>query len=76
MFYPFGLLLLDDKKGKKVQGIVYKHGRDVEQINMEILQRWIGGEGKQPVTWGTLVEVLRDVELTALADDIAAVKYA
>ena len=30
--------------------------------------------GKQPVIWKTLVEVLRDIELSALADELEAVK--
>ena len=45
-----------------------------EQINQEILEQWIAGKGEEPVTWGTLVEVLQDVELTELASDIADVK--
>ena len=51
-----------------------KHHYDAEQINMEILQEWLAGRGKQPVTWATLVEILRDIELTALASEIEAVK--
>ena len=39
-----------------------------------LFKLWFGGEGEQPVTWGTLVEVLHDVELTTLASDIADVK--
>ena len=26
-----------------------------------ILQRWLNGEGRQPVTWGTLVDGLEDI---------------
>ena len=39
-----------------------------------LFKLWFAGEGEQPVTWGTLVEVLRDVELATLASDIADVK--
>ena len=35
-------------------------------INKEILQ----GLGKQPVTWSTLIEVLRDIDLNSLANDM------
>ena len=52
----------------------HKHRGDVEQINMEILQEWVSGRGRQPVSWATLTEVLRDVELCELASDIEAVK--
>ena len=47
---------------------------DAEQINTEVLQQWITGRGKQPVTWKTLTEVLHDIELTTLAGEIEAVK--
>ena len=52
----------------------YKHRGDVEQINMEILQEWVSGRGRLPVSWVTLTEVLQDVELCELASDIEAVK--
>ena len=51
-----------------------KYQHDAEQINTEIVQEWLTGRGKQPMTWATLVEVLRDVELFTFAGDIEAVK--
>ena len=51
-----------------------KHHYDAEEINTEILQEWLTGKGKQPVNWATLVEVLYDIELSALAGEIEAVK--
>ena len=48
--------------------------RDAEQINLEVLQEWVEGRGKQPVTWDTLVSVLRDTQLTELAIEIASAK--
>ena len=54
--------------------MAHKHLNDAERINEEILEKWLVGKGKQPVTWATLVEVLRDIELSVLADDIEAVK--
>ena len=51
-----------------------KYQHDAEQINTEIVQEWLTGRGKQPMTWATLVEVLRGVELSTLAGDIEAVK--
>ena len=72
--YQFGVLLLKDETGARLETIIRKHLNDAEQINMEIFKLWFAGEGEQPVTWGTLVEVLRDVELATLASDIADVK--
>ena len=46
---------------------------DAEKINADILQQWISGRGKHPVTWKTLTEVLYDIGLNTLAGDIKAV---
>jgi len=73
-FSQFGTFLLDDRTGSKVKIMECKHHYDAEQINMEILREWLAGRGKQPVTWTTLVEVLRDIELSTLAGEIETVK--
>ena len=73
-YVQFGTLLLDDRNGSRVKIMAHKHLSDAERINTEILQEWLTGRGKQPVTWATLVEVLHDMELTALAGEIEAVK--
>ena len=73
-YLQFGTLLLDDRNGSKVKRLVYEHHYNVEKINTAILQEWLIGRGKQPVSWATLVEVLRDIELSTLADEIEAVK--
>ena len=70
----FGIFLLQDLNGQKVKSIKSNHQSNPSQINTEILQEWLAGKGKQPVTWATLVEVLRDTELYTLADDISTVK--
>ena len=73
-YVHFGICLLNDTNGSKVSNMAHKHSKDAERINTEILQEWITGRGKQPVTWATLVEVLRDVKRSVLAHDIEAVK--
>ena len=73
-YYQFGLFLLEDDTGAKIKSIALKHNNDTEQINTEVLQQWITGGGKHPVTWKTLTEVLYDIGLTTLAGDIEAVK--
>ena len=73
-YCQFGILLLEDTNGAKVRNMEHKHQRDAEQINTEILQEWVSGKGRLPVSWATLTEVLRDVELSELASDIEAVK--
>ena len=68
----FGILLLEDKNGARVAAITDRYRDNAEQINTEILREWLNGRGKQPVTWGTLIGVLRDTELDVLAGDIEA----
>ena len=72
-YYYFGLHLLDDPNGTRVHNIERDY-REIERINTEILREWATGRGKKPVTWETLIEVLRDIELSALASEIEAVK--
>ena len=70
----FGILLLQDRTGANVRNIAHRCSNDPERINTEILQQWLAGMGKLPVTWATLVEVLRDIGLSTLADGISTVQ--
>jgi len=56
-YVQFGVFLLDDRNGSKVK---------TKQINIEILQEWLTGRGKQPMTWATLIEVLNDCNVNWL----------
>ena len=71
-YFQFGIFLLDDKSGARVKSIAREHHYHAEQINMEILQEWLSGRGKLPVTWATLVEVLGGIKQFTLAE---AIKY-
>jgi len=73
-YVSFGTFLLDDSTGSRVKMTAHKHLNDAERINTEILQEWLTGRGKQPVTWATLVEVLHDIKFSTLAYEIEAVK--
>ena len=73
-YHDFGLLLLNDHNGTRVQNMELKHREDAERINKEILQEWATGRGKKPVSWQTLTEVLCDIGLRTLASEIEAVK--
>ena len=72
-YFQFGTFLLDDTDGSRVETVAHKHSNDAERINIEVLKQWLTGRGKQPVTWAILVEVLRDIKLSTLADDIEAI---
>ena len=68
-YLRFGILLLNDKSGAEVKAIVTQKREDAEQINIEILRLWIGGKGK-PLSWDTLIDVLKAIGLNTLASDI------
>ena len=74
-FRQFGLFLLEDDTGDRIQFISNSHIKDAEQINMEVLQQWINGKGKHPATWKTLTDVLHDIELHTLAREIELTKF-
>ena len=73
-YRQFGVFLLQDDNGTRVDSIAHKHMNDAEQINKEVLEEWIAGRGKHPVTWQTLAEVLHGIKLRTLAREIEAVK--
>ena len=73
-YTQLGTFLLEDDDGSKVEAIENQYRDNAEKINIEILKKWIQGQGKQPVTWRTLVDVLREIDLNSLADSIAVVE--
>ena len=69
-YCQFGIFLLNDLNGTRTCNIEHEHREHAEKINTEILREWAMGRGKQPVSWKTLTEVLRDIELGTLASEI------
>ena len=57
----FWVLLLQDHRGTKLKSICENYDRFLH---------WIHGGGRTPVTWETLVEVLKEADLNTLASDI------
>jgi len=73
-YKKFGITLLKDDSGCGVDNIIHEHRENAERINIEVLQEWLAGRGKQPVTWETLVNVLHDIGLSTLAGVISTSK--
>lgn len=67
-----GTLLLKDDNYAITSSIVEQFQSNAFKINFEVLTRWIQGKGKDPVTWETLVEVLKCIELSQLAKEISS----
>lgn len=72
-YMTFGLFLLNDENGRIVSSIEKQRMQRSHEINKDILDRWIAGNGLKPVTWNTLVKCLRKAKLHTLANDIEAV---
>ena len=70
-YYQFGLLLLENDT---IRSIAHKHREDPERINIEVLEEWVAGRGKHPITWQTLTQILCDIKLCTLAVEIEEVK--
>ena len=68
-FRSFGQFLLCDDTGAVCTSIA-NNNSDMTSINYDILSQWLQGKGKRPVQWLTIIEVLRGIELDALANTL------
>ena len=66
----FGIFLLNDKNGVIIAAIAQQRMGNAYQINQEVLMKWLQGQGRHPVSWKTLVDVLKSINLNVLAADI------
>ncbi len=69
-FNRFGIMLLNDETGARITAIETQHSKNAQNINLEVFKSWINGEGREPISWNTLVTVLREIGLNPLADKI------
>lgn len=69
-YTKFGVLLLEDNSGARIRDIANKHRDYGQKVVIEILQEWLIGKGKQPVSWQTLTAVLKDAGFYELEKDI------
>ena len=69
-YKKFGTFLLKDETGIQVDNIASAHSNKPEDTVTGILQEWIGGRGRTPQTWCTLITVLKESELYVLAKEI------
>ena len=73
-YYDFGVNLLQDDTGAKMNAIVEHCCEDATDINRQVLHKWLEGRGKQPVSWATLATELELCGLTQLAKNINTMK--
>ena len=67
--FDFGVHLLNDDNGQITENVHSDEKGSTKNVNRKILMKWLDGQGK-PVTWESLVSVLRSIQLNALATDI------
>lgn len=68
--YDFGLYLLDDPTGNRVKNIQHEKKGNLEEQNKEIAYQWLLGNGEKPVTWYTLMKILKKIKQGTLSDMI------
>ena len=68
-----GIHLDFDPTGNTIDLIGARHPSDPEVCCTEMMRKWLGGRGRQPANWATLVRVLRDAEFSVLAGDVEQV---
>ena len=73
-YFDFGTLLLEDETGAHISALELQHHMNVQSINRHIFQEWFSGDGRQPVSWKTLISVLKDIGLVQLAKSIRDAK--
>ena len=72
-YFMFGIFLLNDKTGSRVNAFGDDYRGRSHIIILKILLEWIEGKGL-PVTWESLVQALRVTGLSVLANQIQAFK--
>ena len=69
-YINLAMFLLNDENCDIVHILEIQYQHDPERIVREVFKKWLSGTGKKPVTWKTLVDVLRDIQLNSLAYEI------
>ncbi len=69
-YFQLCVFLLKDDHGNIAAALEKEHSKNGEDINREVLRRWLNGEGLLPVSWATLIGVLKDMEQDTLAKKI------
>jgi hypothetical protein len=72
-YKDFGIFLLSDDDGCRMDAIIIECQGVVDRIVIRILQEWVLGRGKPP-TWNTLIKTLKNCQLNVLADKVQKFK--
>ena len=62
-YYTFGIKVLEDQDGSRMDAIEHRHQRDPIRINTDVMKEWLKGRGRRPMSWATLATVLEGIIL-------------
>ena len=65
-----GILLAFDDEGTHVATIDKKHHGDPAACCQAMFQHWLSGNGRKPLTWRHLIELLEDSDQEVLAGEV------
>ena len=65
-----GIHLLNDGTGSVTQSIIVSDPKSPTTIIVNILSSWLQGGGKEPVTWATFINVLKQIGMSELAKEL------
>ena len=65
-----GIFLLADDAGDVMESIEAQYKPDPVQITRAVFRRWLKGRGLTPVSWATLISLLKVIELNVMAKQI------
>ena len=57
-------------KEPEVRTITRNHPCDVESACTDMFEQWLAGEHRKPVTWQTVVDCLKEIDLNVAASDL------
>ena len=69
-YHDLSIRLLNDGNGTITRNIESQYSPNQTRITKAIFQKWLQGTGRTPQSWATLITVLKEIKLTALAEEI------
>ena len=66
----FGILLDFDETGRILDRIAKDHPSDAERCCTQMMKEWLEGRGRQPATWATLIDLLKDADINDLTQQL------
>ncbi len=66
----FGIYFDFDKTGQTLKCIAKEHPFNPIDCCTHMMREWLEGRGRQPATWATLIDLLKDAEMNDLAQQV------